>query len=424
MAQQFAILPPEAFALTCLAGPRFLIRDDVLPLPVASRLACEARDLYLPTVNLAPAKVGADVRASLGERGDSIAWLTEDYLAGTGPFAPIFTHIRDHVRPALQPLFPSMGPRTSVQLARYGRGARYVRHADCGAESRRVVTVCFYLNPAWLAEHAGELRVFYVDPMTLKETHFDIAPSLNRMVVFPSNLEHEVLESLGSTRWALTFWFSAGKPVAAGAAAEGHLTLPPALPPAAADSAHPRPPVRDTIHVTIAAYHDPDLVNTLSDLFAKAADPGRVSVGVCWQSDAAPPRPSNREWNARVKWIVLDLDQARGPCPARALAHTLIADEEYVLQIDAHTRFAPGWDALLLRQIELCPSAQPVLTTYPSGFASLLSNASGSPLLCASKFDQDGMLRLAGRRLAAVPPHPTPSLFWAVGGCCGGRCAR
>lgn len=37
----------------------------------------------------------------------------------------------------------------------------------------------------------------------------------------------------------------------------------------------------------------------------------------------------------------------------------------YVMQIDSHMRFAPGWDDELLDALVACDSPQPVLTTYP-----------------------------------------------------------
>lgn len=36
-------------------------------------------------------------------------------------------------------------------------------------------------------------------------------------------------------------------------------------------------------------------------------------------------------------------------------------------------------------------------------------------LLCADRFDGDGMLRLKGRRLEGTTTAPLPSLFWAAG---------
>ena len=38
-----------------------------------------------------------------------------------------------------------------------------------------------------------------------------------------------------------------------------------------------------------------------------------------------------------------------------------------------------------------------------------------STLLCAERFDADGILRLRGRRLTEAHTEPLPSLFWAAG---------
>ena len=75
---------------------------------------------------------------------------------------------------------------------------------------------------------------------------------------------------------------------------------------------------------------------------------------------------------AQVREVRLDYREATGPCKARALAQALWAGEAFVLQLDAHMRFAPAWDAALvgwLRQAEAArPGSKPVLSTYPPGF--------------------------------------------------------
>ena len=75
---------------------------------------------------------------------------------------------------------------------------------------------------------------------------------------------------------------------------------------------------------------------------------------------------------AQVREIQLDYREATGPCKARALAQALWAGEAFFLQLDAHMRFAAGWDAALvgwLLQAEAArPGSKPVLSTYPPGF--------------------------------------------------------
>lgn len=185
------------------------------------------------------------------------------------------------------------------------------------------------------------------------------------------------------------------------------------------------PNSEDRIFVSIVSYRDPECQHTIADLFDKAQRPGRVYVGVCWQYHATedrhcfvvPPsypaqvRPcvvlvvgsvagrdacgcGARVWlvvarrvalattmaaaqcvRTRMAWCVSQVRMlrypstaAQGPAWARCQAQRLYRGEEYVLQIDSHSRFAPGWDTSLLRMLRACPSPKPVLTTYPPGY--------------------------------------------------------
>ena len=80
-----------------------------------------------------------------------------------------------------------------LQLARYGPGAKYVRHRDAfPGQGNRRVTAIVYLNEGWVPAHGGELKLF--DPEMV------IEPVMDRLVVFLSEkIEHEVLESRAET---------------------------------------------------------------------------------------------------------------------------------------------------------------------------------------------------------------------------------
>jgi len=60
---------------------------------------------------------------------------------------------------------------------------------------------------------------------------------------------------------------------------------------------------------------------------------------------------------------------SRRPCKARQLAQSLWDGEEFYLQLDAHMRFAPGWDAQLTTWLAAAEHTSPkaVLSTYPGG---------------------------------------------------------
>eukprot|EP00955_Chlamydomonas_euryale_P039738 351491-Chlamydomonas_euryale.AAC.25 len=260
-----------------------------------------------------------------------------------------------------------------------------------------------------------------------------------------------------------------------------------------------------TIFVSIASYRDPETRWMIRDLFSKvdmAARPHLIWAGIVWQVDAneaaeltAPVGASSGtlpKWMARVRWdpfgpvlyrsaydsisqafmftlfyIALDVAsrleakqqqhcpgattkimevrlpaaEAQGPLWARFLAQKLWHGEDFVMQLDAHCRFAQGWDDICVRQLfaaeeiqnelgltdaasrpDAATSLKVVLSTYPSGYdgcgpAAATPDIPNTPvsLLCASHFDNDGLLRLVSRTLRSRPVKPLPSKFWAAG---------
>ncbi|CAI5719022.1 unnamed protein product [Peronospora destructor] len=117
----------------------------------------------------------------------------------------------------------------------------------------------------------------------------------------------------------------------------------------------------------------------------------------------------------RVRWV--DYRQAAGPCVARAQAQKLWQGEEFYLQIDSHMRFRLGWDCFLINELGKCVVSKPILTTYPLGYTlpSQIPVDCRPTLLCASAFDELGMLRQTSKMLTKALTEPLPSLFWAAG---------
>jgi GT2 family glycosyltransferase len=160
---------------------------------------------------------------------------------------------------------------------------------------------------------------------------------------------------------------------------------------------------RPRIFVSIPSYRDPETQWTIKDLFEKAADPDAISVGICWQfvegDDAdcfiePAPRP------AQVRTVNVAAERSQGSCWARAQAMSLWRGEEFVLAIDAHTRFEPRWDELLLETIAACPGEKPVLTTYPNDYTG------------RDDCDRNGVLRMAVRGFVVDRPGLPPRLAY------------
>lgn len=106
-----------------------------------------------------------------------------------------------------------------------------------------------------------------------------------------------------------------------------------------------------SIFVSVVSYRDSEANPTIVDLFARASNASRVSVGLVWQLDLDTPNdeamyratPCGEElWGGRVRSLLMPAADAAGPSWARRVAQSLWKGEKYVLQIDSHTRFRPG----------------------------------------------------------------------------------
>ncbi|MFT3708911.1 MAG: 2OG-Fe(II) oxygenase [Archangium sp.] len=153
------------------------------------------------SVELKRAGIKRSAQLDDGVRTDEIAWLSSE--ESTGALAEAVKRF-DALRLQVNEL-AWLGLRSfELQLAKYAPGAHYVRHRDAfpGQDNRRL-TAIVYLNEGWAPRDGGELELF-VEPEPLR-----VQPTLDRLVVFRSELvEHQVLEARAE-RWALTAWYSA-----------------------------------------------------------------------------------------------------------------------------------------------------------------------------------------------------------------------
>ena len=178
-----------------LGSQGFFTRASFLGPELALRVLTEAR-----TIPLRRAGIRRSHQLDETVRSDALAWLTKDETSGALSIA--VTHFERLMHELNEAAW--LGLRTfDLQLARYAPGAHYARHRDAfpGQDNRRI-TAIVYLNPLWVPEHGGQL-LLHVEPP------FELEPTLDRLVVFRSELvEHEVLPARAD-RWALTAWYSA-----------------------------------------------------------------------------------------------------------------------------------------------------------------------------------------------------------------------
>jgi SM-20-related protein len=96
-----------------------------------------------------------------------------------------------------------------LHAACYEPGTRYGAHIDTFRDdTRRVISVCYYLNEEWHDDDGGFLRLHTQPPQ-------DIAPRFDRLVIFRSGtMVHEVLP-VQRRRFSTTGWMGAepGRPL-------------------------------------------------------------------------------------------------------------------------------------------------------------------------------------------------------------------
>lgn len=190
----------HANALDALAEQGFIIIDQALPAQLYADLVRESKDLS----RYQAAKVSTGGRVET-VRSDSTHWIDEqdeigkDYLAALLGFGDVLN----------QSLY--LGVRSvEAHYAQYEVGQFYARHRDNAKDSNlRAISTVLYLNSSvddlladkdWQAEWGGELCI-----ENLQRVAHNVLPIANRLVVFQSDLPHEVL-SATQVRRSIAGW--------------------------------------------------------------------------------------------------------------------------------------------------------------------------------------------------------------------------
>ena len=168
----------------------WLIIDDVFE--KKALLALQAESGF---IDYREAQLTAGIRVS-DIRGDKIRWITKDFFAG-------FYYL--HSINALANLFNQSlfaGIRHSeAHYACYPVGFGYQWHSDNPARrNERVISAVFYLNDDWSESDGGALEI--VDKHGI---HHSVMPVANRLVIFDSDLQHQV-QIANRQRYSIATW--------------------------------------------------------------------------------------------------------------------------------------------------------------------------------------------------------------------------
>lgn len=124
------------------------------------------------------------------------------------------------------------------------------------------------------------------------------------------------------------------------------------------------------IFVSIPAYQDPLLIETLASAYTKSRNPENLIFGVLDQSDN-PLDFKKIKFNEQIVSEHIHPSISQGACWARKRIQDFVSDEEYYLQIDSHMLFQNNWDELLIsyhKWIEKHLSKDFIISGYPRSF--------------------------------------------------------
>jgi hypothetical protein len=124
------------------------------------------------------------------------------------------------------------------------------------------------------------------------------------------------------------------------------------------------------IYVSIASYRDPFLQRTIDSLYCTAKNPENISVGCfihAFQDELDLISPINRD-GYNVNFDIEEPGTLFSVTECRNRSLKWLKDDDYILQVDAHTAFDNEWDEYLINFIENIDDKKPVLSGALSSF--------------------------------------------------------
>ncbi|WP_296204340.1 2OG-Fe(II) oxygenase [Psychrobacter sp. UBA3962] len=177
-------------ALELLINDGFIVLDDVYS--QTALLALQAESGF---IDYRDAKLTEGVRKT-DIRGDRIRWITKDFYAGYH----YLQSINELAFFLNRTLFAGIR-HSEAHYACYPPGFGYKWHSDNPiGRDERVISAVFYLNDEWEDADGGQISI--ID--SHNKSH-QLLPKANRLVIFDSNLQHQV-EIAHRQRYSIATW--------------------------------------------------------------------------------------------------------------------------------------------------------------------------------------------------------------------------
>lgn len=127
--------------------------------------------------------------------------------------------------------------------------------------------------------------------------------------------------------------------------------------------------MNNTIFVSVANYRDRETSSTVDALLDNAKYPDNIGIGLLNQVDIPQEVCLKGKACSNVRQEIINYKASKGVCWARNWIIThLLQNEEYLLQIDSHSRFIKDWDEVVINQHNTLNDINAVITQYPVGY--------------------------------------------------------
>jgi SM-20-related protein len=151
------------------------------------------------------AELAASKKVESQIRNDQILWLDEQLINISISEKKILNELQ-FLTNQLKDYFRISLNSFEAHYAFYEKNHFYQRHKDTTSKNNhRIFTFVIYLNHNWTEDDKGEI-VGYYDEQKTDKILFTIQPKLGTLLLFQSQLEHEVKPTCVS-RFSLTGWF-------------------------------------------------------------------------------------------------------------------------------------------------------------------------------------------------------------------------
>jgi hypothetical protein len=126
------------------------------------------------------------------------------------------------------------------------------------------------------------------------------------------------------------------------------------------------------IFVSLAAYRDPDLINTVKSFYKNAENKEGLFFSLVSHEEQNNEFDFNFIPKSQISYQKIDYRLADGACSGRHLANSLLSDKyKFFLHTDSHSRAKQNWDTMLINEYNRCSTKwgdDYIFTKYPHGF--------------------------------------------------------